>query len=80
MDDTSKRTDIDGMLDREEAGESERAHGHRIPGRDFAGASFAADQREQTGDRRGDSRAHTMDDVAAGVPDETASPAPRDES
>jgi hypothetical protein len=53
-----ERQDEEG-LGAEPAGE----HGQRIPGRDFAGASYASTEREQTADRRGASERHRMDDA-----------------
>ena len=61
--------------------DEEQQRGMRVPGRDFAGApSFASNQREQTADHRGDSRAHMMDDVVADADDEATGRPPRDES
>jgi hypothetical protein len=63
-------------LDRE--GKDVDGHGQRIPGRDFAGASYASTEREQTSDRRGNSEGHRMDDAQnVGAEDQGA---PRDES
>jgi hypothetical protein len=56
------------------AGES----GQRIPGRDFAGASYASTEREQTADRRGESERHRMDDAQNVGGEEQEGP--RDES
>ena len=52
------------------------SRGYRIPGRDFAGTSFAADQEEQTATHRGDTLRTRMDDTGAGAHDGP----PRDES
>jgi len=49
----------------ETADEAPPSRGYRIPGRDFAGTSFAADQQEQTEAHRGGSRDFVMDDVQA---------------
>jgi len=54
------------------------SRGYRIPGRDFAGTSFASDQQEQTADHRGESRDYVVDDVQA-EPGERGD-VPRDES
>lgn len=43
--------------------EPAEGHGQRIPGRDFAGASYASTEREQTADHRGASERHRMDDA-----------------
>ena len=63
----------------EEAGEPSRpaeGHGQRIPGRDFAGASYASTEREQTADHRGESERHRADDSPGAGEGER----PRDES
>jgi hypothetical protein len=52
------------------------SRGYRIPGRDFGGTSFAADQEEQTATHRGDTQRARMDDTGAGPHDGP----PRDES
>jgi hypothetical protein len=54
------------------------ASGPRLTGRDFAGASFAANEREQTADHRGESQQSRVDDTprADGEREEI----PRDES
>jgi hypothetical protein len=59
-------------------GEDVDGHGQKIPGRDFAGASYASTEREQTRDHRGDSERHRMDDAQHVGGEEQG--APRDES
>jgi len=70
----SERTQGD---DRTPASDDEQK-GQRIPGRDFAGASYASTEREQTGDHRGESHKHRGDDAENVDGDEQN--APRDES
>ena len=62
----------------EEQDAADQRGGHRIPGRDFAGASYASTEREQTADHRGERRKHRMDDAAAA--DEQRGERSRDES
>jgi len=62
----------------EESDANDQRGGHRIPGRDLAGASYGSTEREQTADRRGESLAHRMDDAVAG--DDERGERPRDES
>jgi hypothetical protein len=52
------------------------SRGYRIPGRDFANTSFAADQDEQTATHRGDAGRTRMDDQGS----DDHSDIPRDES
>ena len=70
-----------GERDRsEELGEEggREAHGQRIPGRDFAGASYASTEREQTRDHRGtDERDRAGEGEGAGA---GAEEPPADES
>ena len=56
--------------------EEKPSRGYRIPGRDFGGTSFAADQEEQTATHRGETLRTRMDDTGAGAHDGP----PRDES
>ena len=75
-----QRTDIDAPISREDAEQASRTHSQTIPGRDFAGTSRAADQREQTADHRGESRETLMDDTVSEPVDQERGLAPRDES
>ena len=74
------RTDIDAPISREDAEQASRTHSQEIPGRDFAGVRRAADQREQTADHRGESRAHRMDDAVGDPAERGEGGAPSDES
>lgn len=74
------RTDIDAPLSREDAEQSTRTHSQTIPGRDFAGVERASDQRSQTADHRGESRAHLADDTVGDPSERGERHAPRDES
>lgn len=70
-----------GERDENEAGmneEREEGGGQRIPGRDFAGTSYASTEREQTADHRGETRRHRVDDAQAG--DDEGRERSRDES
>jgi hypothetical protein len=67
--------DSEGQEHDEETAEKP-SRGYRIPGRDFANTSFAADQEEQTATHRGDAGRTRMDDQ--GSDDHTD--VPRDES
>ena len=62
----------------EEQDAASQRGGYRIPGRDFAGASYGSTEREQTADHRGESHAHRMDDAVEA--DEERGDLPRDES
>ena len=64
--------------DEQDAPERTPSSGPRITGRDFAGASFAADQREQTSDHRGESQLFRVDDTPRAEGDREE--IPRDES
>ena len=64
--------------DEQEVPERTPASGPRITGRDFAGASFAADQQEQTADHRGESQRFRADDTPRAEGDREE--IPRDES
>ncbi|MFL5574870.1 MAG: hypothetical protein ACJ79S_02730 [Gemmatimonadaceae bacterium] len=46
----------------DEATEKKPSRGYRIPGRDLAGASYGADEEEQTADRRLESEHFRLDD------------------
>jgi hypothetical protein len=70
------RTEQGDQEDR--SADAKPSRGYRIPGRDFAGTSFASDQQEQTADHRGESRDFVVDDVQA-EPGERGD-VPRDES
>jgi len=61
-----------------DAQRNEGKGGYRIPGRDFAGTSFASTEREQTADHRGESERHRMDDAQSLEEDQEGRP--RDES
>ena len=74
-----QRTDIDAPISRDDAVAGQKG-GYEIPGRDFAGTSRASDQREQTADHRGESRAHLSDDTVSEQVDQDRDLAPRDES
>ena len=76
----AERNDIDRPAHEpgEEQDAADQRGGHRIPGRDFAGASYASTEREQTADHRGESHAHRMDDGVVG--DEERGERSRDES
>jgi hypothetical protein len=49
----------------EEQDAASQRGGYRIPGRDFAGASYGSTEREQTADHRGEGHAHRSRDEAA---------------
>ena len=54
------------------SGEPAEGQGQRIPGRDFAGGSYASNEREQTADHRLESDDYTVDeapDTGEGRPD-----------
>jgi hypothetical protein len=74
------RTDIDAPLSREDAEQSTRTHSQTITGRSHAGVERASDQRSQTADHRGESRAHLADDTVGDPVDRGEGRAPRDES
>jgi hypothetical protein len=73
----AERDSHDEQLDPQDEAQGEKpSRGYRIPGRDFANTSFAADQEEQTATHRGDAGRTRMDDQGSGDhPD-----IPRDES
>ena len=55
--------DAEGQED--EARGEKPSRGYRIPGRNFGGTSFAADEEEQTATHRGDAQRTRMDDQGA---------------
>ena len=58
--------------------ERDASRGYRIPGRDFAGASYASTEREQTADHAGEGERYRLDDTQNVGGDEQIRP--RDES
>jgi hypothetical protein len=62
----------------EEQDRADQRGGHRIPGRNFAGTSYASTEREQTADHLGESQKFRMDDAVEA--DTEQRDVPRDES